>query len=199
MINAGLGNSTVLASLQRGNCAQKSLATTQAEGQFAELEAGYESQLGLAGLNWQQQALAMNSALGVQQLKCMMLPLPNPSGFMSQYQNLFGTKPTAGSGPYQKQGGGVATPPKGCRGGGAGSCAYGGYGGSAMYGTGFCRPNPYANGCLVNQQNQAVLNQSQLLQNLQNGVSPGSGGLFGNASGASNYVSGNCWPTCPGS
>ncbi len=113
MINAGLGNSTVLASLQRGNCAQKSLATTQVQNQFAQLKAGYESQLGLAGLNAQMQMLGMNTALGVQQLKCMMVPLPNPSGFASQWQ-MMGSKggmPTGPMGSVPRQGPG--TPARG--------------------------------------------------------------------------------------
>ena len=71
LIGAGLGNSTVLGSAQRGNVAQEALASTQVQNQFAQLQAGYQSQLGLACLNWQQQALGMQQGLGNQQLQTM--------------------------------------------------------------------------------------------------------------------------------
>lgn len=67
-ISAGLGNSTVLASLSRGNTLDYAKATTAIENQFAQLRAGYQSQLGLAGLNAQQQGIAAQTALGAQGL-----------------------------------------------------------------------------------------------------------------------------------
>jgi hypothetical protein len=61
MINSGLGNSTVLASQQQGNLLQEQKANVALANQQAQLEAGYQSQIGLAGLNAKQQFIGMNT------------------------------------------------------------------------------------------------------------------------------------------
>ena len=71
MINSGLGNSTVQQSVQRGLTLDEQKAQVALANQQAQLTAGYQSNLGLAGLNWQQQALGQNTGLGVQQLNWM--------------------------------------------------------------------------------------------------------------------------------
>jgi hypothetical protein len=70
-INAGLGNSTVLASLQRGNTLCYAKARTAVCNAYAQTLAGYQSNLGLAGLNYQNQANQQAVALGAQQLGYM--------------------------------------------------------------------------------------------------------------------------------
>jgi hypothetical protein len=141
LIGSGLGNSTVLQSAQRGNVAQEAQSQTQVQDQFAQLKAAYQSQLGLAGLNWQQQALAQQTALGVQQLKCMMIPLPNPAGFYNQFAAMTGQKPVNTVGPMGGGAGGVgALGSGGFRGRSGGACVgMGGYGGggTTMY-SGYC-------------------------------------------------------------
>src|ERR1700677_3479531 len=142
LIGAGLGNSTVLQSAQRGNVAQEAQAQTQVQDQFAQLKAAYQSQLGLAGLNWQQQVLAQQTALGVQQLKCMMIPLPNPAGFANQYAAMTANRPTSSTGPMGGGAGGVqGLGSGGFRGRSGGAClsCLGGGGGGAMY-SGYCSP-----------------------------------------------------------
>lgn len=71
MINAGLGNSTVLASLQAGNVSQEAQAQTAVKDQFAQLYAGYQSSLGQAALAYQGQLQQEQAALGECQLKFM--------------------------------------------------------------------------------------------------------------------------------
>ncbi len=83
-ISKGLGNSTVLDSLSRGNTLDYSKAYTAIKNEFAQTEAGYESQFGLAALNAQQQGIAANTALGAQQagMASQYLP-PAPGGIPS--------------------------------------------------------------------------------------------------------------------
>lgn len=152
-INSGLGNSTVLSSLQRGVCAQKSLATTQVQNQFAQLKAGYMSQLGLACLNYQNQANMQNTALGDQQLqfmgKCVNIPYPNAGMYAAQAnanRSMFGSGGGGGggsSGPMPRNNFGNMTsraghlggnPSYGCGYGGGGGGGYGGFGSSPVYG-----------------------------------------------------------------
>jgi hypothetical protein len=64
MINAGLGNSTVLQSLTRGNTLDYSKATTAIQNQYAQLLAGYQSQIGLASLGYQANAQAQAAGIG---------------------------------------------------------------------------------------------------------------------------------------
>ena len=61
-INTGLGNTTVQASTQAGLTGQLALANTATQNQYANTIAGYQSNLGLAGLNYQNQANMQNTA-----------------------------------------------------------------------------------------------------------------------------------------
>lgn len=63
----GLGNTTVLDSLQRGNLADKQKADVALSSQLAQLSAGYTSQFGMAGLQAQQQFDTRNQQFGQQQ------------------------------------------------------------------------------------------------------------------------------------
>jgi len=88
LINAGLGNTTVQASLQRGLTLDEQKAQVALANQQAQLTAGYRSQLGLAGLGYQASAIQQNSALANQQLQSManwQIPYPSPGPFMSMY------------------------------------------------------------------------------------------------------------------
>jgi hypothetical protein len=71
LISRGLGNSTVANSVQRGISLDQSKAQTALANQIAQLYAGYQSNLGLAGLNYQNQAAMQNTALNSQQLGWM--------------------------------------------------------------------------------------------------------------------------------
>jgi hypothetical protein len=80
LVNAGLGNSTVQSSVAQGNVSSEAQAQTGLANQIAGLTAGYESNLGLAGLNYRNQALQQNVGLGLQQLNfenSVMMPYPN--------------------------------------------------------------------------------------------------------------------------
>lgn len=80
MINSGLGNSTVLASLQRGNLLDKSKADVALANQMAQLKAGYQYQTGQAALNQANQGNMQNTALAKSQLDWM-------NSVNSQYPN----------------------------------------------------------------------------------------------------------------
>ena len=56
LIDRGLGNTTVQQSVQRGISLDEAQAQTQSANQFAQLQAGFEQNLGLAGLGYQAQA-----------------------------------------------------------------------------------------------------------------------------------------------
>lgn len=71
LINRGLGNSTVLSSVQRGIDLDKSKADIALANQIAQLNAGYQSQLGGAGLNYANQAAMQNAAQQNAQLQWM--------------------------------------------------------------------------------------------------------------------------------
>lgn len=80
MVNAGLGNTTVQQSTQAGLLGQYAQAQTAAQNQYAQLKAGYMSQLGLAGLNYSNQAILQNTGEANQQLQFMnsvQMPYPN--------------------------------------------------------------------------------------------------------------------------
>lgn len=88
LINAGLGNTTVQQSLQRGLTLDEQKAQVALANQQAQLTAGYRSQLGLAGLGYQANAIAANTALGNQQLQTMnsfQIPFPSPNPYMQMY------------------------------------------------------------------------------------------------------------------
>jgi hypothetical protein len=133
MVNAGLGNTTVQQSVQAGLTGQDVQAQTAAQNQYAQLQAGYMSQLGLAGLQYSNQAIMQNTAEANQQLGFMnsvMMPYPN-AGMYGQLAQGYGALqaaqaargmlggrgasgsptfgPTGGYSPYN-QGGIMATP-----------------------------------------------------------------------------------------
>jgi hypothetical protein len=81
---AGLNNTTVVQSLQRGITFDQQLASTNLANQFAQLQAQYQSTLGLAGLQYQGQAVNDKTALGVHQLDWMnsvQIPYPDASAY----------------------------------------------------------------------------------------------------------------------
>jgi len=89
MINRGLGNTTVMDSAQRGLTADQTKAQTALANQMAQLTAGYQSNLGLAGLNYGNQANMQNSAQANQQLGWMnsiQAPYPNAAQYTGLYQ-----------------------------------------------------------------------------------------------------------------
>ncbi len=71
LISRGLGNTTVRDSVNRGLSLDKAKADIALSNQTAQLQAGYQSQLGLAGLGQQSAAAAQNAALGGRQLDWM--------------------------------------------------------------------------------------------------------------------------------
>lgn len=79
LISSGLGNTTVMGSMQRGLTLDEAKAETGLSNSFAQLAAGYQSQLGLAGLGYRGQAAQQNTAL--QQ---------NMLGYMGQYAGQLG-------------------------------------------------------------------------------------------------------------
>lgn len=84
----GLGNTTVSDSLQRGLFYDKQKADVNLANQMAQLSAGYQSQLGLAGLGYANEANMQNTGLANQQLGFMnsvTAKYPNPQ----DYYNLF--------------------------------------------------------------------------------------------------------------
>jgi len=84
LINSGLGNTTVANSVQRGQQLDYQKAQVGLSNQLAQLTAGYQSSLGLAGLNYANQANMQNTALGSQQLGFMNSvnsPYPNASAY----------------------------------------------------------------------------------------------------------------------
>ncbi len=84
MINSGLGNTTVQQSVQRGNLLDEQKAQIGLSNQMAQLTAGYQSSLGLAGLNQANQSNMQRTALGSQQLGFMNsvnAPYPNAQAY----------------------------------------------------------------------------------------------------------------------
>lgn len=82
LVARGLGNTTVANSVQRGLTLDKQKADIALANQIAGLTAGYQSNLGLAGLNFGNQANMQNTALANQQLGWMNsvnAPYPNAS------------------------------------------------------------------------------------------------------------------------
>lgn len=68
LINSGLGNTTVLGAMQRGNALDAAKAYGSLGAQLAQTYAGYQSNLGQAGLNYANQAVQQNTALQNAQL-----------------------------------------------------------------------------------------------------------------------------------
>lgn len=83
LTNRGLGNTTVSSSVQRGLLADYAKGGVDIGAQFGQLKASYESQLGLAGLNWQGQAAQQYAALGSQQLQTAAGFAPTFAGLYS--------------------------------------------------------------------------------------------------------------------
>lgn len=71
LINAGLGNSTVTSSVNRGLQADQEKAYVNLANQMAQLSAGYQSQIGQAGLGFKGNAVLANSQLAQNQLGWM--------------------------------------------------------------------------------------------------------------------------------
>jgi len=97
MTNSGLNNTTVTQSLQRGITFDQQLAQTNLANQFAQLEASYRSTLGLAGLDYQNQANQQQMNLGVQQLNFMnSVEMPYPdAGAYSNLAMMYGSQEQA--------------------------------------------------------------------------------------------------------
>lgn len=105
MINSGLGNTTVQQSVQRGNVADEMKAQTALANQLAQLQAGYQTNIGMAGLNYANQANMQNTGLGSQQLGFMNSvnsPYPNAAaygqlamqqGYANQAKLMYGQMP----------------------------------------------------------------------------------------------------------
>lgn len=154
LINSGLGNTTVQQSVQRGNLADEQKAQTGLANQMAQLTAGYQSNLGQAGLNYANQANMQNTALKGQQLNWMNSvnsPYPNAQaygqlalqqGYANRANQLYGQIPKGTLGGLG--GGGVNMSGAGGFGGGIkgmGAGAGGGGGGNNGYATsGFSAP-----------------------------------------------------------
>ncbi len=69
MIGRGLGNTTIMDSMQRGLTLDQAKAQTDRANKFANTAAGYQSQLGLAGLNYAGGAIRDNSQFAGQGLQ----------------------------------------------------------------------------------------------------------------------------------
>jgi len=83
-VNSGLGGTSALASLERGPSLDAAKAYGALGANLAQTAAGYESQLGQAGLNYANQANMQNTALANQQLQFMggvQIPYPSAQAF----------------------------------------------------------------------------------------------------------------------
>ncbi len=87
LINSGLGNSTVRTNAQRGIGFDQALAQNNLANSIAQTKAGYESQIGQAGLGYQGQAVRDNTALSLDQLHWMN-SVTNLPPDASQYSTL---------------------------------------------------------------------------------------------------------------
>lgn len=105
LVSRGLGNSTTLASLQRGVELDRARAITASQNQFAQLGAGYASQLGQAGLQSQQQGAQLGTQIGQNQLNFMntvQAPYPNMQTY-SQLAQMYGAQGQANADRAQQQ------------------------------------------------------------------------------------------------
>lgn len=71
LINSGLGNSTVRSSVQRGIGLDQNLAQNNLANSIAQTKAGFQSNIGLAGLGYQGQSVRDNTGLALDQLHWM--------------------------------------------------------------------------------------------------------------------------------
>lgn len=109
MLDAGLGNSTVIAALQRGTRLDEQKAEVALADQIAQLQAGYQSQVGLAGLAAREQGLAIRAGLSGQYLGVLgnyRTPYPTWPGMESFSRQASGGSQRGGGGRQQSQGGG---------------------------------------------------------------------------------------------
>lgn len=89
MVDRGLGNSTVTNSVARGLQYDYSKVLGQNAANFGQLNAQYQSQIGLAGLGYQGQALNDTTQLANQQLQFMnsvTVPYPDPYAYAALNQ-----------------------------------------------------------------------------------------------------------------
>jgi hypothetical protein len=144
LINRGLGNTTVANSMQRGVAADRAKADIALTNQTQQLNAGYQSNLGLAGLNYANQANTQNTALRSQQLGWMNSinsPYPDPMKYSMLAQQ---------KGAVQAGLGGIGA--FGARGGGGGTPMSSG----AMFSAG--TPNNYGGGSAAMQSSMGMRN-----------------------------------------
>jgi hypothetical protein len=71
LVNRGLGNSTVQGSMQRGVAYDQARASTDLANQIAQTTAGFQSQLGQAGLGYRERMIQQNDADAMAQLNWM--------------------------------------------------------------------------------------------------------------------------------
>jgi hypothetical protein len=93
LVNSGLGNSTVLANVQRGVGLDAAKAYGSLGANLAQTGVGYMANLGQAGLNYQNQASQQNTALASQQLGFMggtNIPYPSASAYGSLISGALG-------------------------------------------------------------------------------------------------------------
>ena len=86
LANSGLGNTTVGGSMLTGNQQSESQAETNVANTFANTQAGYMSNIGQAGLQYQGQAINADTGLGQAQLNYMAninIPPPDASAYGS--------------------------------------------------------------------------------------------------------------------
>lgn len=106
LINSGLGNTTVQMSTDAGLQLQQQQALTNVANQFAQTQAGYQSNLGLAGLNYANQASQQNTALGAQQLQwenSVSAPYPNAQAYAQLAQQYGATQQANANRALQQQ------------------------------------------------------------------------------------------------
>lgn len=99
LVNRGLGNMTVRSSVMRGLGLDEAKANIDLSNKLAQTRAGFRSNLGLAGLNYQNQANVQNTALAGRQLDWMNsvnANYPN-AGMYSQLASMMGA--TKGGAP----------------------------------------------------------------------------------------------------
>ena len=111
LIDRGLGNTTVANAVQRGLSFDKAKADIALSNQMAQLTAGYQSSLGLAGLNYANQANMQNTGLRSQQLGYMAglrEPYPNNLGYanLQMQRDALQRAQQPGGGGYRVAGGG---------------------------------------------------------------------------------------------
>lgn len=121
MINAGLGNTTVRQSVNRGYTLDEQKAAVALSNQMAQLQAGYMSSIGTARLGSMEQAMGMGTGLTGQYL-----------GVLGGYKTPYPGFPSPGQQSQSMGGGGGGRSQQG--GGGGQSTQQSGGGGGTTYG-----------------------------------------------------------------